>query len=172
MTQAKPMSFADMAKMPTKDIPQVLPLPPGLYYVEGFKVPSEKPTAKGLGIMRNFMAKIISPVDDFENPELLEEYTSKSGSPAGQVRTIGFYWPMEPNIENGQTVDDVVGQQTRAINDIRRFLEETCKLTGETIEEMLAAYHGCRFILQITHEADNRDPTKIVERVGRALPLE
>lgn len=169
---AKLPSFADMAKMKVDDLPKVKPLPPGHYYVEGYKQMSQKPTRAGRGFMLNFMAKIIGPIDDFENPELLEDYQKEMGSPAGQVRTVGFYWPEQPNTDTGQTEDDIKSMRTRTMNDMVRFLSEHCGLEGDTFEEMAAAYPGARFILEIQHEIDDRDPTKVRENTGRTMPIE
>jgi hypothetical protein len=164
-------SFADLAAVKVEDIPEQLPLPMGTYVWEIIQQVEQKETRSGNGFMVNHRCRVVAPAEDFENPEELEEYQEKSGSVAGQVRTIGVFYPTEP--ASSPDAPPLEQSQANALRRLVGFYKNKLGLDGDTIGELQAAVPGAQFYGMVTHEADRDNPEVMRDRleINNVTPL-
>lgn len=160
-------SFAEMSKVKVDDLPEVKKMPMGHYIWSVLEQPEQKPSASGASTLILFKAKCMGAVDPFDGDE---DELAEFGTPSG-VRTLMFTYPEQ----KGQDEDDegLANRQAAAIKRLRNFLVKDLQIEDEgNLGAMLAASRGCRFIGQIKHEPDNRNPEELREVFGTTAPLE
>lgn len=161
----KTMSFAEMAQMNKEALPEVkmLPVGPYIWQVEG--AAEVKKSASGMSELINFKCSLVSPDEDFPDPEALEDF----GNPSGTKRTLMFTYPSSPQQDDDE--DSLARKQAAAIARLAEFLFKTLGMDGDNIQEALAVCNGYQFIGTIRHEADNRNPGKFQERLSATGPV-
>lgn len=160
-------SFSEMAAVKTEDLPEVKLMPRGSYMWKVIAQPEVKPSASGASTLINFKVKCMGAIDDFEDPDALEEY----GTPT-EVRTIMFTFP-----EMQSDSEDAAGLERRraaSIQRLRKFLVTDLGVEDDgaaTIQQLLGSCvnHTCLGV--ITWEPDNRDPSVMRDRIGQTAPI-
>jgi hypothetical protein len=160
------VDFASLAAVKVEDLPEVKLMPMGTYIWSVDRIPEQKPSASGASELINFRCRCVGPIDDFEDPDGLDAY----GSPAGEIRTLMFTFPLNPYEDEDQKRFEQ--RQIKAAQRVRRFLAVDVKAEGTSIGEMLTNSVNCQFLGQIVHEVDNRNPDgPPQERLQGTAPL-
>lgn len=160
-------NFADFAKQPVDELPEVKLMPEGTYIWTIREVPEQKISAKGNHDVLTFRLQCVGVPDNFENPNDLETF----GDPKGENRSLTFI-VTRADAQTDQTPDEISRQQARQMRDISRFVFEHCGVDADSLEEALSACVNHQFLGYVQHEKDNRDERNLVERIQRTMPLE
>lgn len=159
------MNFSEYAAVNPEEIPEPKLLPMGTYIWKIVRAPETKPSANGDYTLINVLCRVVSTIDDFEDPEGLADF----GDPAGEVRTLMFLFP-----EQKRDDEDEKGLQKRkdtAMRRIVRFFTVDCGLDPAPVQELLATCVNAQFAGTIEHEADRRDPSVFRDRLQRTAPV-
>jgi hypothetical protein len=163
-----PKSFADYAAVDPDEIPEASLLPMGTYEWFVAKPYTDKPTAKGNGRLISFFCKVRNAIDDFEDPDALEEFP---GGVEGEGRMIMFYYPESTEDNSTDGLQDLVKRQDRAMRDLKNFLVGSCQLDEEPLIQMLPAATGASFMAPIKHVPDRDDTSVMRDEIGRTAPI-
>ncbi len=160
----KVYSFADAAALRPEDVKPVN-LPQGTYVWEIFQLPANpEPTTKGFGEMFRVMLRLVSPIDEFENPEQLQDYISTVGDPTGAVRSVGFYIPTKDD-PNGKSTEALAVRNRRAFNDIVQFFSVKCGMGDMPLGEYRVQCLGARVLGTIQWEKDPENQSEYREKL-------
>lgn len=163
--------LSELAAVRVDDVPERALLPMGSYEWVITKQPEMKPTATGSGNMVNFTCKVERAIDDFEDPDELDTYIQKIGPVAGEYRVVGFFVPSKPREDQ----DEAAFQKSRnnSLRDIIDFCVKVLQLEGndKTLPELLSEATNQRFLGSIVHEPDNRDSSRLLDRIGKKAPI-
>lgn len=160
-------NFADYASKPVDDLPEVKLLPQGSYIWTVSEVPESKISAKGNHDVLTFKLSCVSPADDFENEADLEDF----GNPAGEKRSL-IFTVVRGDHNMDMDAAETERRQARDIKNITQFVFEHLGAEADSLQEALSKCVNHQFVGYIQHEADNRDQTRTVERIGRTAPLD
>ncbi len=161
------MDFAAYAAVSIEEIPEAALLPKGTYQWFIAKPYTDKETSKGNGRTISFQCKIRQPIDDFEDPEALDDFP---GGVVGETRTLRFYYPEKPS--GDQSLEDVRKFQDRVMRDLVKFLTVDLGLEGDSVSELLANAPGAEFLGLIEHKPDSRNPENMQDELTRTAPIE
>lgn len=157
------VNFADAAALRPEDV-KIPNRPQGTYIAEIPKaIADPEATADGYGQMIVVPVRLISPIDNFENPEQLEAYMTDIGDPSGSRADLRFYVPIADN-PNKSYETELALRNRRAANDVMRFFETTLGLGAKSFAEYRAEAVGARFLLTISWEQDPDAPGEFVEK--------
>ncbi|HSE47434.1 MAG TPA: hypothetical protein VLA89_19220 [Gemmatimonadales bacterium] len=158
-------SFAELAKVKTEDLPEVKLIPMGSFIWSVDRVPEMKPSKSGKGTTVSCRLKLVSPIENFEDPAALADF----GNPAGIVRTLYFYVPDHANED--EDPNSFERRQAGAVQRLNRFLAADLQVEGDTLEERLSNSINHQCIGTIQHTPDDRNPQVLRDEIIATAPI-
>jgi hypothetical protein len=149
------VDFAAMASLRDEDLPVARKLPMGTYIWSVDRIPAQEPSTKGGGLNVKVRLKCVGAIEDFEDPEALEEY----GNVAGAVRTKTFYYPEQASSYPKMDEAEFADWQARAGNEIHNFFANILQIEGESTTERLSNAVGHQCLGTIVYKPDRQNPS-------------